>query len=561
MSEIDVPVLIVGGGPVGLLGARLLKQRGVPVMLAEKYESRLEAPKAHALNPRSLEICAAAGLPMDALHAAATKPADGAWVRFVQSLAGPDIGALPYERQDEAVRAVTPWPLINIEQPKFEAVLESALAGDQAVDLRRGLEWTKAEQRPDVVISTLVERATRMEIKVRSRYLIAADGAGSPVREAVGIVMDGPAELQRHVMIHFEANLRPLVGERPAILYFLFGPGPGGVFIAYDLGKTWVLMHPIPPGGSDARFTEEVCRELVEAAAGAPIPELAIKGVRFWAMSAQVAKRYRAGQVFLAGDAAHRFPPTGGLGLNTGIGDIDNLVWKIAAVEAGWAGPGILDTYEAERRSVAQTNMGQSLANAMRIRVLFQALGYFPGQTVDPADFARRLTDPAARAEVDAAVAYQKDHFDSLRLQLGYAYGGALKADDVLPISAFEPKLAVGARWPHAVLADGRSTLDLIDSRGFTLVVGEASGRWATVADTWPAPVTVRVAGHDFTASNEGWAGPRLAAGGAVLIRPDGHVLDLVDDPAGAAALGEALAAYLRAPAREMGRLALQGAL
>jgi 2-polyprenyl-6-methoxyphenol hydroxylase-like FAD-dependent oxidoreductase len=309
MSEIDVPVLIVGGGPVGLLGARLLSQRGVPVMVAEKYESRMEAPKAHALNPRSLEICAAAGLPMDALHAAATKPADGAWVRFVQSLAGPDIGALPYERQDEAVRAVTPWPLINIEQPKFEAVLEDALVGDPAVDLRRGLEWTRAEQRPDSVISTLVERATGTEIRVRSRYLIAADGAGSPVREAAGIVMDGPAKLQRHVMIHFEADLRSLVGERPAILYFLFGPGPGGVFIAYDMGRTWVLMHPIPTGGQDARFTEEACRDLAEAAAGAPIPNLVIKGVRFWAMSAQVAKRYRTGQVFLAGDAAHRFPP------------------------------------------------------------------------------------------------------------------------------------------------------------------------------------------------------------------------------------------------------------
>jgi 2-polyprenyl-6-methoxyphenol hydroxylase-like FAD-dependent oxidoreductase len=562
MSEIDTPVLIVGGGPVGLLGARLLKQRGVPVMLAEKYEGRLEAPKAHALNPRSLEICAAAGLPMDAIHAAATKPAEGAWVRFVQSLAGPDIGALPYERQDEAVRAITPWPLINIEQPRFEAILEDALAGDPKVDLRRGLEWTKAEQQPGAVLSTLVDRATGAEIKVRSRWLIAADGAGSPVREAAGIVMDGPAELQRHVMIHFEADLRPLVGERPAILYFLFGPGPGGVFIAYDLGKTWVLMHPIAPGTPDARFTKDVCRALVEAAAGAPVPDLAIKGVRFWAMSAQVAKRYRTGQVFLAGDAAHRFPPTGGLGLNTGVGDIDNLTWKIAAVEAGWAGAGLLDTYEAERRGVAQTNMGQSLANAMRIRVLFQALGYYPGQTVDPADFARRLTEPAARASVDAAVAHQKDHFDSLRLQLGYAYGDALKADDVLPISAFEQKLAIGARWPHAGLADGRSTLDLVAPDVFTLVCAAGRSQWLAAAGAWGAPVAVRALDKHIFPPDGAWAaGPRLAAGGAALIRPDGHVLALADDEGGASALGAALRDYLRAPASQPAGKRLQGAI
>jgi 2-polyprenyl-6-methoxyphenol hydroxylase-like FAD-dependent oxidoreductase len=562
MSEIDIPVLIVGGGPVGLLGARLVSRRRVRVMLAEKYEGRLGAPKAHALNPRSLEICAAAGLPMAALHAAATPPADGAAVRFVQSLAGPDIGALPYERQDDAVRAVTPWPLINIEQPRFEAILEDALAGDPNVDLRRGLEWTKAEQRPDAVISILTDRATGTEIRVRSRYLIAADGAGSPVREAVGIAMDGPAELQRHVMIHFEADLRALVGERRAILYFLFGPGPGGVFIAYDLGRTWVLMHPMAPGAPDAPFTEDVCRELVEAAAGAPIPDLAIRGVRFWAMSAQVAKRYRAGQVFLAGDAAHRFPPTGGLGLNTGVGDIDNLVWKIAAVEAGWAGPGVLDTYEAERRGVAQANMGQSLANAMRIRVLFQALGATPGQPVDPVDFARRLTDPAARAEVDAAVAYQKDHFDSLRLQLGYAYGDALKADDVLPISAFEQKLAVGARWPHAVLADGRSTLDLVERHGFTLLCGRGRATWTQAADAWGAPVAVRVLGGDFAAPSAPWAaGPLLEAGGAILVRPDGHVLAIADDANGAAALGAALSNYLRTPAPRPAAKAVQSAI
>ena len=191
MSVIDVPILIVGGGPVGLLGAQLLGRQGLKVLRVEKYPSRLEAPKAHALNPRSLEICAAAGLSMDAIHAVATPTEEGRFVRFVETLSKPDIGVMAYERQDEAVREVTPWPLINIEQPNFEAVLEVAVAKQPTVEVRRGVEWLGCEQGEGHVTSTLKDRETGQEITVRSRYLIAADGAGSPVRDSLGIPMDG----------------------------------------------------------------------------------------------------------------------------------------------------------------------------------------------------------------------------------------------------------------------------------------------------------------------------------------------------------------------------------
>lgn len=155
---IDVPVLIVGGGPVGLLAAVLLARRGVRTLLAEKHLQRLEAPKAHALNPRSLEICAAAGLPMDALHAMATPALEGAAVRMVTSLVGEQIGYLPYERQDEGVRGLTPWPLINIAQPRFEQLVEQVAAGLQAADLRRGLEWTGCTRTGEDVVSVLHDR-------------------------------------------------------------------------------------------------------------------------------------------------------------------------------------------------------------------------------------------------------------------------------------------------------------------------------------------------------------------------------------------------------------------
>ena len=337
MADSDVPVLVVGAGPVGLLGARLLARRGLRTVVAEKYAKPLEAPKAHALNPRSLEICAAAGLPMDRIHALATPAAQGAHVRMVATLATQQIGVLPYERQDEAVRSVTPWPLINIQQPRFEAILDEATRGDGLVDVRRGLEWQSCTQDASGIVSVLRDRTTGKEVRLRSRYLVAADGANSDVRRALGIAMEGPEALQHHVMIHFEADLTRVVGDRPAILYFLFGPA-AGVFIAYDIARTWVLMHPHDPASTPLEsYTATVCRNIVETAVGTAVPDLAIRDVRSWAMSAQVAACYRQGRAFLAGDAAHRFPPTGGLGLNTGIADIDNLAWKIAAVEQGWA--------------------------------------------------------------------------------------------------------------------------------------------------------------------------------------------------------------------------------
>lgn len=540
MTDIEIPVLIVGAGPVGLLGAQLLGRRGIRTLVAEKHETRLDAPKAHALNPRSLEICAAAGLPMDKIHAAATPTEEGRHVRMMSTLAGEEIGALPYERQDDAVRELTPWPLINIEQPKFEAIAEDAARSLPAVEIRRGLEWLRCDQLHDVVISTLKDRAAGEEIKVRSRYVVGADGAGSTVRSSIGIQMDGPAALQNHMMIHFEADLRPIVGKRPAILYFLFGPGENGVFIAYDIAKTWVFMHQYDPAKTKPEeFTDAKCTQIVRAAVGADIPDLKIKGARGWAMSAQVAKRYRTGNVFLVGDAGHRFPPTGGLGLNTGIGDIDNLAWKIAAVEGGWAGAGILDTYEAERRCIAQTNMAQSLANAMRIRVLFEALGYKPDMSVDADAFAARLSDPAARAKIDAAIAFQKDHFDSLRLQLGYAYGDALKADAALPISEFTQKAVVGARLPHVARAGNRSTLDLVNGEGFTIITGPESIAWKALNS--PAPLAV-------VAESADWAERMgLEKSGALVVRPDGHILFVAKNATEAQAAAHAIAAYVKA--------------
>jgi len=528
MQSLEIPVLIVGGGPVGILGAIMLSKRGVSCLVAEKYPSKLDAPKAHALNPRSLEICAAAGLPMEALHAAATPKQEGGYVRMVTSLIGPQIGCLPYERQDEAVRALTPWPLINISQPAFEQVLEDSLKQNKQVTLRKGLQWLACEQLQDRVISTLLDSGTGEKLQVSSHYLIAADGANSNVREHLGIPMLGPYALQFNMMIHFEADLRDLLKERPAILYFLFGPGSSRVLIAYDIGKTWVLMHRCEEHETVADFGNEICERLIRQAIGSDKPPIQIKNVRPWVMSAQVAQRYTQDRVFLAGDAGHRFPPSGGLGLNTGIADMDNLTWKLAAVEKGLAAPDLLASYESERQSIAQTNMRQSLSNSQRMKVLMDALDYNPNVPETDNHIAQRLADSEYHTVIANAVEYQREHFDSLRLQLGYAYGGTLVQEEALPISEYRPQVVAGARLPHFTLADKRSTLDLIHFTKMTLLCGQDSS-WISHSHRLGSFVQCVAQGRDYEMSGHLPLLMRLSESGAILVRPDGHIMAIAD--------------------------------
>ena len=558
----DAPVLIVGGGPVGLLAAILLARRGVRSIVCEKYPSRLDAPKAHALNPRSLEICRAAGLPLDRIRQAATPRADGGCVRMLTSLVGAEWGVLPYERQDDGALDLTPTPLVNIAQPRFEAILEETAERLDLIEVRRNAEWKGCTQDDDAVLSEVICRRTGEVTSLRSRYLIAADGASSAVRAWINIAMIGPEVLRHHVMIHFEANLRGLVQDRPAVLYFFFGASAQGVLIAYDIDTTWVLMHPFDPEQTPLEtFDKERCRQIVLEAIGADVPALNVRDARPWALSAQVAESYCRGRIFLAGDAAHRFPPTGGLGLNTGVADVDNLTWKIAACLAGEASNALLDTYQSERQHVARTNMDQSLNNAMKILAVPMALGCLGDGSDDGAQTAQRLADPEVRRSLDEAIAEQSDHFDSLRLQLGYVYGDANddrvdNAESALSPGDFRPACVVGGRLPHVwVHRDGErlSTLDLVAVDRFSILTASANSTWDQFATGSELAMRCWAENRDFTAEQGSWSDTcGIGQSGALLLRPDGHILAraLNDQAESVAALLTNLEDFLGRPTR-----------
>jgi 2,4-dichlorophenol 6-monooxygenase len=546
MRRIDVPVLVVGAGPVGTTAAILLARQGVACRVIERRTGPQTAPAAHAVNARTLEICRQAGVDTAAVAAACASPADAGHVRWMTTLAGAELGSLPYERQGDEVLAVTPTPLRNISQHRFEPILHDTLRALPAGELCWGHEWQAAEQDGDGVTSRV---AVGGEIHaVRSRWLLAADGASSRVRKWLGIEPIGPSRIQSFIMIHFEANLRPLVGGRPAVLYWITDPGTPGAFVAHDIESTWVFMHAWDPDRERIEdYDEVVCAALVRRAMGTDAVRFAIRTISPWTMTAQVAERYRAGRVFLAGDAAHRFPPTGGLGLNSGVQDVHNLVWKLRAVDQGWAPDALLGTYERERRPVAQRNADVSVANAFRLSEVFEALGGMGDGAA-----ARRagvLADADGRGRVAAAIANQAEHFDMLGLQLGFTYDeGALVSDGSAapapanPVREYVPTGRPGARLPHAWVG-ARSTLDLIPYDRFTLITGADGTAWAAAADgIGDIPLGYVALGRDIDA---GWADQLgIDATGALLVRPDQHVAwrarRAVADPA--ATLRDALA-------------------
>ncbi|MGB0113887.1 MAG: FAD-dependent monooxygenase, partial [Ilumatobacteraceae bacterium] len=498
METIDVPVLIIGAGPVGLTAARLLANDHRGCLVVERRDGPRRQPAAHVVNARTLEIFRQAGLDMDAIDRIAIDPADGGHVNWVTTLNGDLIGRLPFERQGPDTLDFTPTPLRNISQHHLEPLLAEQAAAVGCVDLRYRTEWVSSEQDADGVTSIVRRIADGdepgAEVRVRSRYVLAADGAASRVRRAMDIEMVGPSRLQSFVMIHFAADLRHLVAERPGVLHFVMDPGASGCLVAHDIDREWVFMAGFDPDTEALEdFGTDRCSALVHAALGVDDVEIDIVDTGTWHMSAQVAEQMRDDRIFLIGDAAHRFPPTGGLGLNTGVGDAHGLVWKIGAVEDGWADRSILDTYFLERHPIAELNCAQSTTNAMKMFALVEALGLLEEPT--PAHLREVLADPARRAAIDAAVAEQTTHFDMVGLQLGYRYptgalgcAGEPTSTEIDP-RVFTPQVHIGGRLPHAWTSPSTSTLDLVATNALTLISFGAHDAWAAAAASVAVPI------------------------------------------------------------------------
>ena len=322
----DVDVLIVGGGPVGLTASILLSRHGVRSLLVERHPGTAIVPKSRGINARTMEMYRQCGLEAAIRDAGLATERTGLIV-WAETLAGKEIERRVPGRATPANMAVTPTRNCLCAQDDLEPVLRRFAEDSKLSELCFSTELTALTYDDRGVSAVLLDRASGTERAIRARYLIAADGAQSRVRRQLGARMAGEERIYDSVNILFHADLAQWVEHRPAALYFIEQPELRGTFLTINGTDRWgFLIHSLEQYGFKPEdFTPEVCTRLVRQAAGVPDLQVSILGVSPWVASAIVADRYRDGPVFLAGDAAHEMPPTGGFGLNTGVQDVHNL--------------------------------------------------------------------------------------------------------------------------------------------------------------------------------------------------------------------------------------------
>lgn len=562
MKEISTDVLIVGGAGSGLSMAIFLNRLGISSWLVERHPATSPAPKAHYYNQRTMEILREEGIAA-LIYELGTPAENMARVGWYTSLGGDGeldrktiylMDAFGGFSLAETYERDSPCRAANYPQLRLEPLLLEHARTSPHARLHYHHELQSFNQDADGVTAQVLDRDGGEAYEVRAKYLIGADG-GRKIGPALGVEMDGIPRLFDMVTVHFAADLsRYLDDDSPMIRWFLSpdkgGSWGSGVMVAlgperYDRHSAEWLFHfaflPDDPAQFDAESVVPRLRDLLK------LPELEPRIIRMndWKVQGVLARRYREGRVFLVGDAAHRHPPTTGLGLNSAIQDTHNLAWKLAAVIKGKADPSLLDSYEAERRPVGARNVNWALLTFQNHLVIDAGIGLIPGAPVEVNREAFRFlfsdTPEGAtrRQRLHEVIQSQRTEFQAHDIEIGFAYENSpaiIPDGSAAPVKSAMgdehiPVTRPGHRLPHAwVTRSGEtlSTLDLVGRGRFVLLTSCRSLVWQKAAKAATGAKIDVVAigpGLDCEDPSGRWAALRgTEPDGAILVRPDGHV-------------------------------------
>ena len=535
-SKKTVPVLIVGGGPVGLSLACDLGWRGVECLLIERGDGTIEQPKTNEVNIRTMEFCRRWGI-VDTIEArgySRDHPHDQV---YCTNLTGYELSRHPIPPLGEQQPPPTsPQKKERCPQTVFDPILAEHAGHLSSVTMRYRCQFESFIQTPEGVDCVLTDRNTGATERAFAQYVAACDGGNSRIRDALGIRPEGIHVLAHSTNVLFHADLQPIHDKGRAVRVLFIEPAGNWANLMCINGKDlWRLQilgdeRPWEEQGLDVH--RSICRAM-----GREFNDYEIHSIQRWLRRAVVANRYRDGRIFLVGDSAHQLTPTGGFGMNTGIGDAVDLSWKLQAMLDGWGGNGLLESYENERRPIGQRNVQEATDNFYQQR-----------KTSSHSDL---LDDTAAGARTRKEVGerFRRAMFkiwENDGVQLGYYYENSpICVPDATPPPeddpvTYHPTARPGSRAPHAWLNDGRSLLDLF-GRGFVLL---RLGSDAPEVESLVQAARRRNVPLDVVSIADATVA-RLYERRLVLVRPDGHVawradalpvsaIDLIDRVRGA---------------------------
>lgn len=573
MAEIVTDVLVIGTGPAGSATAALLSSYGIETMVVNRYRWLANTPRAHITNQRTMEVLRDLGKEVEAeayLHAT-EQDLMGENV-FCESLAGEEIGRMkswgkhPLSRAEHQLSS--PSHMNDLPQTFMEPLLYST-ACKRGAQGRMSTEYVSHKQDANGVTTTLRDRLSGREFEVRSKYLVGADGGNSLVAEHIGTPIEGKMGVGGSMNILFRADLSKYVAHRPSVLYWVMQPGADVGGIGMGLVRMirpwneWLIVwgydinEPAPE--VDEEFATGVARQLV----GDPELEIELLSANVWTVNDAYATHMQKGRVFIMGDAAHRHPPSNGLGSNTSIQDAFNLSWKLAAVLKGQAGDALLDSYSVERAPIAKQIVTRANQSIGEFGPIFEALGMTGGEDIEK---IKASMDARTNAGVDGekqrsairdAIAFKKYEFDAHGVEMNQRYKSAAVVTDDQMEPAFDldaelhyqPTTWPGARLPHVWVFDRDSgaevsSLDLCGKGSFTVLTGIGGEAWIDAAAAVGAEMGLEIVAHVIGPRQPhvdhvgDWArASEISDTGCLLIRPDQHVgwraADMTSDPEG----------------------------